>query len=177
VGCYRWKNEHVIRTFPDEQPVGRKVSIDAYRGFILLLMMAELLQLSSVAAAYPTSFSRKFAVQSDSCGVVPLLSARHDSAGVLFAVGVVLPYSIAGRTEKGTSASDIRLPGRSRPLYRRFVIGAVLFLAFVATLFGGDRGLRNDSRIRWKNGEQNRRVLCAIVTCSARLGANLKLQT
>jgi integrase len=41
----------------------------------------------------------------------------------------------------------------------------------------GDRGLRNDSRIRSKNGEQNRRVLCTIVTRSARLAPNLKHQT
>jgi len=32
------------------------ISIDAYRGFVMLLMMAEVLQLSRVAAAYPTSF-------------------------------------------------------------------------------------------------------------------------
>jgi heparan-alpha-glucosaminide N-acetyltransferase len=37
------------------QPLGRNVSMDAYRGFVMLLMMAEVLQLSRVAAAYPAS--------------------------------------------------------------------------------------------------------------------------
>src|SRR6266853_1594749 len=45
-----------IRERGPEQPVSRNVSIDAYRGFVMLLMMAEVLQLSRVAAAYPTSF-------------------------------------------------------------------------------------------------------------------------
>jgi heparan-alpha-glucosaminide N-acetyltransferase len=44
-----------IREAGPEQPVGRNVSIDAYRGFVRLLMMAEVLQLSRVAAAYSTS--------------------------------------------------------------------------------------------------------------------------
>jgi hypothetical protein len=42
---------------------------------------------------------------------------------------------------------------------------------------GGDRGLRNDSKIRGKNGEWNRRAICTIVHRSARLGANLKHHT
>ena len=33
----------------------RNVAIDAYRGFVMLLMMGEVLRLSSVAAAYPSS--------------------------------------------------------------------------------------------------------------------------
>ena len=34
----------------------RNVSIDAYRGLVMLLMMAEVLQLSRVSAAYPDSW-------------------------------------------------------------------------------------------------------------------------
>src|SRR5437879_13026485 len=33
----------------------RNVSVDAYRGLVMLLMMAEVLQLSRVSAAYPNS--------------------------------------------------------------------------------------------------------------------------
>jgi len=45
-----------MRETVPEQPVSRNVAIDAYRGLVMLLMMAEVLQLSRVAAAYPTSF-------------------------------------------------------------------------------------------------------------------------
>jgi predicted acyltransferase len=37
----------------------------------------------------------------DTCRLVGLFTARHDSAGVSFLVGVVLPYSIASRPAKG----------------------------------------------------------------------------
>ena len=33
----------------------RNVAVDAYRGLVMLLMMAEVLELSLVSAAYPTS--------------------------------------------------------------------------------------------------------------------------
>jgi hypothetical protein len=33
----------------------RNVAVDAYRGLVMLLMMAEVLELSRVSAAYPTS--------------------------------------------------------------------------------------------------------------------------
>ena len=36
-------------------PVARNVAVDAYRGFVMLLMMGEILRLSQVAAAYPGS--------------------------------------------------------------------------------------------------------------------------
>ena len=34
-------------------PVGRNIAVDAYRGFVMLLMMAEVLRLARVAAAFP----------------------------------------------------------------------------------------------------------------------------
>ena len=35
------------------QPVARNIAVDAYRGFVMFLMMAEVLHLARVAAAYP----------------------------------------------------------------------------------------------------------------------------
>ena len=37
-------------------PAVRNVAVDAYRGFVMFLMMAEVLQLARVAAAYPGSW-------------------------------------------------------------------------------------------------------------------------
>ena len=35
------------------QPVPRNIAVDAYRGFVMFLMMAEVLELAHVAQAYP----------------------------------------------------------------------------------------------------------------------------
>ena len=35
------------------QPVARNIAVDAYRGWVMLLMMAEVLELARVAQAYP----------------------------------------------------------------------------------------------------------------------------
>jgi uncharacterized membrane protein len=40
---------------PIPQPPPRNIAIDAYRGFVMILMMAEVLQLSRVAQAFPSS--------------------------------------------------------------------------------------------------------------------------
>src|SRR5438046_3393245 len=81
---------------------GRNVSMDTYRGLVMLLMMAEVLQLSRVSAAYPTSLFWKVLafnqthVQWAGCSL-------HDTIqpGFSFLVGVALPYSIASRVAKG----------------------------------------------------------------------------
>jgi TolB-like protein/DNA-binding winged helix-turn-helix (wHTH) protein len=52
----------------------------------------------------------------------------------------------AGRKEEAGSPSEVDVPARSRALYRRIVIGGILLLAFVATLFGFDVG---GVRERW----------------------------
>src|SRR6266446_2612543 len=87
-----------------EQPVGRNVSIDAYRGFVMLLMMAEVLQLSRVAAAYPTSLFWKI-LAFNQTHVEWFGCSLHDTIqpGFSFLVGVALPYSIASRLAKGAT--------------------------------------------------------------------------
>jgi heparan-alpha-glucosaminide N-acetyltransferase len=83
-------------------PPRRNVAVDVYRGFVMLLMMAEVLQLSRVSQAFPASwFWRILAlnqthVQWTGCSL-------HDTIqpGFSFLVGVALPYSIASRLAKG----------------------------------------------------------------------------
>jgi predicted acyltransferase len=80
----------------------RNIAIDAYRGFVMLLMMAEVLQLSRVAQAFPGSrfwsFLAYHQTHVDWAGC-----SLHDTIqpGFSFLVGVALPYSIASRLAKG----------------------------------------------------------------------------
>jgi heparan-alpha-glucosaminide N-acetyltransferase len=86
------------------QPARRNVAVDAYRGLVMVLMMAEVLQLSRVAAAYPSSFVwhvlgwNQTHTEWFGCSL-------HDTIqpGFSFLVGVALPYSIASRMAKGAS--------------------------------------------------------------------------
>jgi heparan-alpha-glucosaminide N-acetyltransferase len=43
-------------TRPTAPPLTRNIAVDAYRGFVMLLMMAEVLQFSRVSATFPTSW-------------------------------------------------------------------------------------------------------------------------
>lgn len=84
-------------------PATRNIAIDTYRGFVMLLMMAEVLQLSRVAHAYPNLFWQGLAwnqTHVDWAGC-----SLHDTIqpGFSFLVGVALPYSIASRVAKGAS--------------------------------------------------------------------------
>lgn len=84
--------------------VTRNVAVDAYRGLVMVLMMAEVLQLSRVAAAYPSSMFWHVLAWNQThtewfgCSL-------HDTIqpGFSFLVGVALPYSIASRLAKGAS--------------------------------------------------------------------------
>jgi TolB-like protein/DNA-binding winged helix-turn-helix (wHTH) protein len=61
-------------------------------------------------------------------------------------IGSVTGANGAGRKEEAGSPGEVGAPARSRALYRRLVIGGVLFLAFLATLFRFDIG---GVRERW----------------------------
>jgi predicted acyltransferase len=79
-------------------------SIDAYRGLVMLLMMAEVLRLSLVAKALPDSQFWKFLAFHQTH--VPWASCSlHDLIQPSFSllVGVSLPFSIASRLAKGQS--------------------------------------------------------------------------
>src|SRR2546421_1337551 len=80
----------------------RNVAIDAYRGLVMLLMMAEVLQLSRAAAAYPASLFWKI-LAFNQTHVEWFGCSLHDTIqpGFSFLVGVALPFSIAARIAKG----------------------------------------------------------------------------
>jgi heparan-alpha-glucosaminide N-acetyltransferase len=84
------------------QPVARNVAVDAYRGFVMFLMMAEVLQLARVAAAYPGNWFWGFLALNQT-HVDWAGCSLHDTIqpGFSFLVGVALPYSIASRLAKG----------------------------------------------------------------------------
>jgi heparan-alpha-glucosaminide N-acetyltransferase len=85
----------------------RNVAIDAYRGFVMLLMMAEVLRFSRVAESFPGNWFWAFLSYNQSH--VPWAGCSlHDTIqpSFSFLVGVALPYSIASRTAKGKTFSN-----------------------------------------------------------------------
>src|SRR5438270_6673920 len=86
----------------------RNVAIDAYRGLVMLLMMAEVLQLSRAAAAYPASLFWKI-LAFNQTHVEWFGCSLHDTIqpGFSFLVGVALPYSIASRIAKGARFKEL----------------------------------------------------------------------
>ncbi|HVP45150.1 MAG TPA: hypothetical protein VMT32_01155 [Bryobacteraceae bacterium] len=84
------------------QPVARNVAVDTYRGFVMFLMMGEVLQLARVAAAYPGNWFWAF-LGWNQTHVAWAGCSLHDTIqpGFSFLVGVALPYSIASRLAKG----------------------------------------------------------------------------
>jgi heparan-alpha-glucosaminide N-acetyltransferase len=87
---------------------GRLTSMDAYRGFVMFLMMAEVLRLSRVARAIPESEFWKFLswhqshVEWVGCSLHDLIQPSFS-----FLVGVALPYSIASRAARGQSGAGM----------------------------------------------------------------------
>lgn len=82
----------------------RLASADVYRGFVMLLMMAEVLRFHKVSEALPdSSFWAFIAGQQDHVSWVGC--SLHDliQPSFSFLVGVVLPYSLASRMSKETS--------------------------------------------------------------------------
>ena len=82
----------------------RLVSLDAYRGFVMFLMMAEVLHLSRVTGALPESGFWAFLAHHQS-HVAWVGCSLHDliQPSFSFIVGVALPFSIASRLARGQS--------------------------------------------------------------------------
>lgn len=89
---------------PLKKPLRRLDSIDAYRGLVMFLMMAEVMRLSHVANAFPDSNFWQFLkfhtshVEWGGCSLHDLIQPSFT-----FLVGVSLPFSIASREAKGQS--------------------------------------------------------------------------
>ena len=82
--------------------MGRLGSVDAYRGFVMLLMMAEVLQFRRVAQALPESGVWRF-LASQQAHVEWVGASLHDLIQPSFSllVGVALPFSLASRRARG----------------------------------------------------------------------------
>jgi len=101
----------------------RLASLDAYRGFVMFLMMAEVLRLAQVAAAVPSSAVWAFLAFHQThapwagCSLHDLIQPSFS-----FMVGVAVPYSMAARASRGQS--------------RGFLIGHAWWRAFVLIALG-----------------------------------------
>jgi heparan-alpha-glucosaminide N-acetyltransferase len=95
----------------------RLVSIDAYRGFVMLLMMAEVLALGCVARSLPESGFWAFLARHQSHAVWVGCSL-HDliQPSFSFLVGVALPFSLAARRARGQALGRVRLHAAWRAL-------------------------------------------------------------
>ena len=86
----------------------RVASVDVYRGFVMLLMMAEVLSFRHVSESLPAStFWRILYFHQDH---VPWVGCSlHDliQPSFSFLVGVALPYSIASRKAKGVGFGNM----------------------------------------------------------------------
>lgn len=103
-------------------PVARNMAMDAYRGFVMLLMMGEILQFSHVAQSFPSSLIWRILAYNQShvewagCSLHDLIQPSFT-----FLVGVALPYSIASRVRKGESFRHMF----AHTVWRAFVLVAL----------------------------------------------------
>lgn len=83
-------------------------SLDAYRGFVMFLMAAELLHIPRVAASFPDSGIWQF-LKSQTTHVAWTGCSLHDliQPSFSFMVGVALPFSLAARLGRGQSRAAL----------------------------------------------------------------------
>ena len=100
----------------------RLMSLDAYRGFVMFLMMAEVLRLAAVAAQVPGSAVWAFLayhqthVDWTGCSLHDLIQPSFS-----FMVGVAVPYSIASRLARGQARGGLML----HAFWRAFILVAL----------------------------------------------------
>ncbi|MDR3719171.1 MAG: DUF5009 domain-containing protein [Bryobacteraceae bacterium] len=103
-------------------PPQRNAAIDAYRGFVMLLMMGEVLSFAHLGKAYPGNWlAQVLAFNQDH---VPWAGCSlHDmiQPSFSFLVGVALPYSIGSRMAKGGTMGKLFL----HALWRAFLLAAL----------------------------------------------------
>lgn len=100
----------------------RLTSIDAYRGFVMFLMMAEVLHLAKVAEKHRESRVWAFLAHHQT-HVAWVGCTLHDliQPSFSFLVGVALPFSLAGRAARGQSRRQMTL----HAFWRAFVLVAL----------------------------------------------------
>lgn len=127
----RWER-HIVQPVADgaltvesirpATPAVRNIAVDAYRGFVMLLMMAEVLRLSAVAKAFPENPFWAFLAFHQShvpwagCSLHDLIQPSFS-----FLVGVALPYSIASRLAKNESFGKVF----AHAIWRGFLLTAL----------------------------------------------------
>jgi heparan-alpha-glucosaminide N-acetyltransferase len=103
--------ENLIESTPSHsRPAGpaRLRSIDAYRGFVMLLMLAEVLRFCDVSTALPNSAFWKFLCRQQThaawvgCSLHDLIQPSFS-----FLVGVAVPFSIASRRARGQTFAQL----------------------------------------------------------------------
>jgi heparan-alpha-glucosaminide N-acetyltransferase len=117
-------SQEALRELPTTTlaPVNRNIAVDAYRGFVMLLMMAEVLQLAHVAQSFPGSLTWRILAYNQShtewagCSLHDLIQPSFT-----FLVGVALPYSIASRVRRGESFARMF----AHTLWRSFLLMAL----------------------------------------------------
>jgi predicted acyltransferase len=104
---------------PPPAPPARLESVDAFRGLVMFLMMAEILKLATVAKALPDDPVLGFLAHHQS-HVEWAGCSLHDliQPGFSFLVGVSLPYSLAARRARGQSIGLMTL----HAFWRAFVL-------------------------------------------------------
>src|SRR5581483_5969678 len=89
---------------PSPAPPPRLTSVDAYRGLVMFLMMAEILKFALVAKALPGNDIWAFLAHHQThvewvgCSLHDLIQPSFS-----FLVGVSLPFSLAARRDRGQS--------------------------------------------------------------------------
>ncbi len=103
----REKSDASDKEIPQALP-SRLLSLDAYRGFAMFLMMAEVLRLHKLAEHHPESWFWKFLAYHQThmawtgCSLHDLIQPSFS-----FMVGVALPFSIASRMGKRGSRGNL----------------------------------------------------------------------
>jgi predicted acyltransferase len=105
-----------------EQKLQRNIAVDAYRGFVMLLMMGEVLQFAHVALSYPGNLIWRILAFNQS-HVEWVGMSLHDTIqpSFTFLVGVALPYSLRSRQKKGATFQSML----SHTIWRSFVLVAL----------------------------------------------------
>ena len=89
---------------PPTNVIARLASIDAFRGFVMFLMLAEAMRLWTVHEAFPNSWFWRIVafntehVEWQGCSLHDLIQPAFS-----FLVGAAMPFSIASRTRRGES--------------------------------------------------------------------------
>ena len=105
-----------------EQKLQRNIAVDAYRGLVMLLMMAEVLQFSRVALSFPNSLIWRILAFNQTHSEWVGMSL-HDTIqpSFTFLVGVALPYSVRSRLKKGATFQRLLI----HTLWRSFLLVAL----------------------------------------------------